>query len=110
MAVAGLRRRRRWRRADAGYQTREGKGANSKMNRREFIGRAAAAGGALLFAENGGSRPKAPSDQINLGIICPGSRGQQLMRTFLRVSGVRFAGLCGGYEPPFAAVRGITKK
>ncbi len=80
------------------------------MNRREFIGRAAAAGGALLLAENGESRPKAPSDQINLGIIGPGSRGQQLMRTFLRVPGVRFAGLCDVYEPRFAAAREITKE
>ncbi len=80
------------------------------MNRREFIGRAAAAGGALLLAESGESWPKAPSDQINLGIIGVGSRGQQLMRTFLRVPGVRFAGLCDVYEPRFAAGREITGK
>src|SRR5260370_22587366 len=105
MAVAGLRRRRRWRRADAGYQTREGKGANSKMNRREFIGRAAAAGGALFFAEKGESRPKAPSAQIHLGIIGPGSPGQPLMRPFLRGSRGRFSRLCDVYEPSFPAAR-----
>lgn len=81
------------------------------MNRREFIGRAAGAvGGALLMAESGELWAKAPSDQINLGIIGVGSRGQQLMRTFLRVPGVRFAGLCDVYEPRFAAGREITKE
>src|SRR5260370_25332935 len=99
MAVAGLRRRRRWRRADAGYQTREGKGANSKMNRREFIGRAAAAGRALLLAEKGESRPNAPSHQINLRIIGPGSPSQQLMRTFLRPPRVLFLRTSDVYEP-----------
>jgi predicted dehydrogenase len=81
------------------------------MNRREFIGRAAGAlGGALLAGEGGEMWAKAPSDQINLGIIGPGSRGQQLMRTFLRVPGVRFAGLCDVYEPRFAAAREITRE
>src|SRR5205809_6296276 len=32
------------------------------------------------------------------------------MRTFLRVPGVRFAGLCDVYEPRFAAAREITKE
>ena len=81
------------------------------MNRREFIGRAAEAlGGALLLADAGNSWAKPPSDQINLGIIGVGSRGQQLMRTFLRVPGVRFAGLCDVYEPRFSAGREITKE
>jgi predicted dehydrogenase len=79
------------------------------MKRREFIGRAAGAlGGVWLLAETGKLWPEAPSDQINLGIIGVGSRGQQLMRTFLRIPGVRFAGLCDVYEPRFAAGREIT--
>jgi predicted dehydrogenase len=79
------------------------------MNRREFIGRAAGAvGGALLLEKGGELWAKAPSDQINLGIIGVGSRGQQLMRTFLRIPGVRFAGLCDVYEPRFTAGRRIT--
>ncbi len=81
------------------------------MNRREFIGRTAGAvGGAMLIGETGKAWPVPPSDQINLGIIGVGSRGQQLMRTFLRVPGVRFAGLCDVYEPRFAAGRAITKE
>ncbi|HVH88908.1 MAG TPA: Gfo/Idh/MocA family oxidoreductase, partial [Terriglobales bacterium] len=81
------------------------------MNRREFIGRAAGAlGGTLLLSEGETLWAKAPSDQINLGIIGVGSRGQQLMRTFLRVPGVRFAGLCDVYEPRFAAGRKITNE
>ena len=79
------------------------------MNRREFIGRAAAAGSALLLSDSNKLWAK-PADQINLGIIGVGSRGQQLMRTFLRVPGVRFAGLCDVYEPRFGAGREITKE
>src|SRR5262249_55994183 len=79
------------------------------MKRREFIGRAAGAlGGVWLLAETGKLWPEAPSDQINLGIIGVGSRGQQLIRTFLRIPGVRFAGLCDVYEPRFTAGREIT--
>ena len=81
------------------------------MNRREFIGRAAGAlGGAVLLAETGDLWAGPSSDQINLGIIGVGSRGQQLMRTFLRIPGVRFAGLCDVYEPRFSAGREITKE
>ncbi len=80
------------------------------MNRRQFISQAAVAGSALLLAEDGNLWAKAASGQVNLGIIGVGSRGQQLMRTFLRVPGVRFAGLCDVYEPRFAAGREITKE
>ena len=81
------------------------------MNRREFIGRAAGAlGGTLLLGESENLWGNAPSDRISLGIIGVGSRGQQLMRTFLRVPGVRFAGLCDVYEPRFAAGRKITNE
>ncbi len=77
------------------------------INRREFIGTTA---GALAAASltSGESLGAAPSDTINLGIIGPGSRGQGLMRNFLRVPGVRFAGLCDVYEPRFAQARKIT--
>jgi predicted dehydrogenase len=79
------------------------------MNRREFIGRTAGiVGGAFVLGEK--MWPQAPSDRVNLGIIGVGSRGQQLMRTFLRVPGVRFAGLCDVYEPRFTAGRQITKE
>ena len=57
------------------------------------------------FSEAGAA---SPNDRINLGIIGPGSRGQQLMRTMMRVPGVRFTGLCDIYEPRFAAARKIT--
>jgi len=79
------------------------------MNRRQFIGQAAATLGASLISANlTGASPASPNNQINLGIIGPGSRGQQLMRTMMRVPGVRFTGLCDIYEPRFAAARKIT--
>jgi predicted dehydrogenase len=79
------------------------------MNRRQFIGRAAATLGASLISSNLSEAVTAsPNDQINLGIIGPGSRGQQLMRTMMRVPGVRFTGICDIYEPRFAAARKVT--
>jgi predicted dehydrogenase len=79
------------------------------MNRREFLEKTA---GAFAAASALGSAPDVlaipPSDQVNLGIIGPGSRGQSVMRAFLRVPGVRFAGLSDVYEPRFAEARKIT--
>lgn len=80
------------------------------MNRREFIGRAAGVVGGALLLNGEKLWSTAPSDKINLGIIGVGSRGQQLMRTFLRVPGVRFAALCDVYEPRFAAGQRITNE
>lgn len=83
------------------------------MNRRNFV-KAVSAGafGATVVGRGIGKtsamRAVPPSDQIRLGIIGSGSRGQELMRYFLRVSGVRMVGLCDVYEPRFAAARKIT--
>src|SRR5260370_4282350 len=85
------------------------------MNRRSFVKVVSA--GTLGTAIFGSRTEKArgseksllvPSDQIRLGIIGAGSRGQELMRHFLRVPGVHITGLCDIYEPRFAAARKIT--
>ena len=85
------------------------------INRREFLGKTAGAIAAASTLNSvgalsalGESRAVPPSDQINLGIIGPGSRGQTDMRAFLRVPGVRIAAMCDVYEPRFAEVRKIT--
>src|SRR5690348_4701816 len=83
------------------------RGQRDKMNRREFIGSAAALA-ASTFVEQSAATKLPASDQVNLAIIGPGSRGQQLMRTFLRVPGVRFTALCDVYEPRFDQARKIT--
>ena len=83
------------------------------MNRRNFV-RVISAGaiGATVTHRSIGQTSEidavAPSDQVRLGIIGAGSRGQELMRYFLRVPGVRMTGLCDVYEPRFAAARKIT--
>lgn len=85
------------------------------MNRRSFVtaisagtlGTAVLAHGAEeIFGRE--KHPVAPSDQVRLGIIGAGSRGQELMRYFLRVPGVHITGTCDIYEPRFAAARKIT--
>jgi len=84
------------------------------MNRRSFVKAISAGTVGTAFARrtervHGPEKsPVAPSDQVGLGIIGASSRGQELMRYFLRVPGVRFTGLCDIYEPRFAAARKIT--
>jgi predicted dehydrogenase len=70
--------------------------AASTMDRRNFIGLAAAGVGALALGLDGCKSPKAvaPSDWVNLGVIGVGSRGQHMMQQMLRVPGVRITGLC----------------
>jgi predicted dehydrogenase len=83
------------------------------MDRRRFL-KIAAAGAAVhglgnipARAQNG--RPVAPSDRINVAVIGPGSRGQEMIRYILRVPGVRVTALCDVYDARFAQSREITK-
>src|SRR3974377_2007216 len=69
------------------------------MERRTFV---LGAGASLLSQA-------APSDQFNLGIIGPGSRGQFLMKTFAEVAPVRFEGVCDVYEPNLEAGLSVAK-
>jgi predicted dehydrogenase len=91
------------------------------MHRRKFVqvvsAGAVGAGATLL---NVGKQAQAqgqeavrkvpPSDQIRVGVIGPGSRGQEDMRNFLRVPGVRFLAMADVYEPRVAQVRLLTKE
>jgi predicted dehydrogenase len=84
------------------------------MERREFItasAAAAAAGTSLLNAcapEETGDGDQAAGEIIRLGVIGVGSRGQYMMRQFLRVPGVQVAALCDVYEPRFDEGRTVT--
>jgi predicted dehydrogenase len=82
------------------------------MKRRTFVAASAATGSSLVgidaLAETLVSRRVAASDQLNVGVIGVGSRGQYLMRLFLRVPGVRIAALCDVYGPRFTEGREIT--
>lgn len=79
------------------------------MKRRSFIRTVAAtAATAPLHRFASGFGPVAPSDVLNVGIIGVGSRGQYLMRQFLRQPDVRFAALCDIYPPRLEQGRSIT--
>jgi predicted dehydrogenase len=83
------------------------------MKRRDFVTASAAAAGTSLLgldamAQTLATRRVSPSDEINVGVIGPGSRGQYMMRLFLRIPGVRVTALCDVYEPRFAEGREIT--
>ena len=83
------------------------------MKRRDFVRASALAAGSSLFgmeamAETLTRTRVSPSDEINLGVIGPGSRGKYMMRLFLRIPGVRVRAVCDVYEPRFAESREIT--
>ncbi len=59
------------------------------MNRRVFI----MAGGSMLAAQT------QPSNQVNLGVIGPGSRGTFVMEVFQKDPALRVGALCDVYEP-----------
>ena len=89
------------------------------MNRRKFVRNIAAGalGSTLLGHELKSDTPAqtparavAPSDVIGVGVIGSGSRGQELMRHFLRVPGVSVRAVCDVYEPRFAQSRKLTKE
>ncbi len=63
------------------------------------------------FAQTGvppSQRPVAATDRIAVGVIGPGSRGQELIRQLLRVPGVELAGVADVYEPRFAEVNQLA--
>lgn len=49
-------------------------------------------------------RPVSANDRISVGVIGPGSRGQELIRQFLKVPGVEITAVCDVYPPRFAEV------
>jgi len=80
------------------------------MNRRQFLGTAAGAVAmSALSSSAGQAQTVPPSDQINLGIIGVGSRGREVMRTFLRIPGVRVGAICDIYEPRFAEAQRVLR-
>ena len=81
------------------------------MNRREVIGGASAAwlaaglGGVRGFGQTAAG---VKADELRIGVIGPGSRGQELIRQLLHVPGVRIAAVCDIYEPRFAEVNRLA--
>ncbi|HVJ07173.1 MAG TPA: Gfo/Idh/MocA family oxidoreductase [Acidisarcina sp.] len=77
------------------------------MNRRSFLRGASASvmasGMTPVFAQSL-EKSLAPSDTVSVGVIGPGSRGQELMRKLLRTPGVGITAACDIYEPRFAEV------
>ena len=78
------------------------------MNRRELLGGASAAWAAMGLESVAGLAEPARADELRVGFIGPGSRGQELIRQLLHVPGVRIAAVCDIYEPRFAQVNQLV--
>lgn len=81
------------------------------MNRRRFLqGVSAAMVASGIESGFGRAEEKRVSanDTVSIGVIGPGSRGQELIRQLLRNSGVRIAAVCDVYEPRFAEVDALV--
>jgi predicted dehydrogenase len=67
----------------------------------------------LLRAQSAGnpaSRTVSANDRIRVGLVGPGSRGQELIRQLLRVPEVEIAAVCDVYQPRFAEVNTLVGK
>lgn len=73
------------------------------LNRRQFVP-AAAATSAVLLDSLGRKAYASPNDRIRIGVIGPGSRGQELIRQFLHLPGNEIAAVADIYEPRYAQV------
>lgn len=70
------------------------------MNRRTFL---VSASSVTMWAQ------APPSDQLHVGVIGPGGRGQFLMERFAKIGAVRFTAVCDVYEPNLEAGLSLTK-
>jgi hypothetical protein len=64
------------------------------VNRRELLGSASAAWLAMGLDGVRGLAEPAKADELRVGVIGPGSRGQELIGQLLHVPGVRIAAVC----------------
>lgn len=78
------------------------------MNRRELLGGASAAWLAMGLEGVRGLSEMPNTDELRVGVIGPGSRGQELIRQLLHVPGVRITAVCDIYEPRFAQVNQLV--
>ena len=76
------------------------------MNRREMLGGASAAwlAAGVVGVRGLAQETGAKADELRVGFIGPGSRGQELIRHLLHVPGVRIAAICDVYQPRYAQV------
>lgn len=66
-----------------------------------------------IYAETQDGAPQRPTganDRFAVGVIGPGSRGQELIRQLLRIPDTEIAAVCDVYEPRFAEVNELVGK
>jgi predicted dehydrogenase len=73
-----------------------------------MLGGASAAWLAMGLEGVRGLAEPANTDELRVGMIGPGSRGQELLRQLLHVPGVRIAAVCDIYEPRYAQVNRLV--
>jgi predicted dehydrogenase len=73
-----------------------------------MLGGASAAWLAMGLDGVQGLAEPATADELRVGVIGPGSRGQELIRQLLHVPGVRIAAICDIYEPRYAQVNRLV--
>ncbi len=89
------------------------KRSGAAINRREFlqgISTTAISGAMLSAAGAHAQRAIAANDKVRIGVIGPGSRGQELIRQLLHLPDVEIAAVCDIYEPRFAQVNHLVGK
>lgn len=83
------------------------------MNRREFLGTAAAAGAGLMMTMPGWAQEVArpnKANELRIAIIGPGSQGRNLLTQILNIPDVRFAAVCDIWPYHQRYAKNILKK
>jgi predicted dehydrogenase len=79
------------------------------MIRRDFLRTSSAAAAIALSSKSFGQAAPTPKpERLRIGVIGPGSRGQELVRQFLRTPGVEVVAVADVYEPRFAQVQSLV--
>src|SRR5579863_5256535 len=96
---------------------------DKELSRRGFMGRTLGTVGATLASRSflleprpseaatldGGTRPAPPSDTVRFGIVGVGMRGEDLLRTSIKLPGVECAAACDLYEGRRTLAKEILK-
>lgn len=80
------------------------------MNRRQFVQGISTAAVTRAVFRAVGEPTHSANDRVQVGVIGPGSRGQELIRQLLHLPGVEITAVCDIYEPRFAQVNKLVGK
>ncbi|MFW6189516.1 MAG: Gfo/Idh/MocA family protein [Planctomycetota bacterium] len=93
-----------------GRKTKERDGNSGGMDRRTFLGSAAALGAGFMLAPEVAAAGEASTDELNVAIIGSGAQGMVLLRDALKIPGIRFRAVCDIWDYSRRYASGVIRK